>query len=90
MKGREKEKMREKTPPQNGAAGGLCVGELGELFFGWGMSLLGGFFEPVDGLRIILCYTPTVYIANAQVALRFGMPLLGGFLVPVNGLGMIL
>ena len=56
---------------------------------GIGISLLGGFAVPIDGLCVIFRDPLSVFIADSEVVLGCCISLLGCFAVPVGGLCVI-
>ena len=56
---------------------------------GIGISLLGGFAVPADGLCVIFCDPEAVVITGSEVVLGCGISLLSGFAVPADGLCVI-
>ena len=55
-----------------------------------GMSLCGGFFEPLTGSAVILRYAFAVAVHAAKVELRVGIALRGGLLNHPDSLRIVL
>ena len=52
--------------------------------------MVGGFFEPVDRLLVVLRHAETLGVGPAELVLGQRVALLGGLAVPLDGLGLVL